>query len=713
MIAKHVAPKQAVKSRFNRLVEYVTDSQDKTHRVGLVKSVNCHAASIDAAITEVLATQQQNTRATGDKTYHLLVSFREGETLDNETLSKIEAELCEAIGFGEHQRISAVHRDTDNLHIHVAINKIHPEKLTMVEPFRAYRVLSDTCDRLENEYGLEKDNHVSKVRSGESRAQDMEAHSGQKSLISWTREHCGEALQQAQSWHDVHQILSQHGLSLQQRGNGLVITADSGVNIKASSVSRDLSKLALEKRLGEFIAGDVTDVNRGEESSKRGRYRKQPIALKVDTTVLYRTYQQQVQQNDLQVKHALSVVMSDKGRKLKALDLANRLKRFAISQETNYITRRLLYKHHFNAVKKQRVSIQKAAIDAKKQVYGQHQKLTWADWLKKEANKGNVEALTALRARKPDRSNQSNRLSGLVSSPLDKALLTTADSITKKGSIIDKHTGIKDTAGALVLPKQVSAMTLVNALKLAQKRYGNVIHIEGLPSFKQLAAKVAVSTNMNIQFTGDAEQYRLQLEGKANDRRRVIERGNDELGRASARSDRDRRRDERGQPQSQYKPNLGVIGSEPPPAGRHRLRDLSKLGVASFKGQSAVLLPRDVSGDVGQQRSRDTVDALRWGVFGARLDKEQMSAADKYIAERLDKRNQGIDVAIHEPLTKAIKGKFAGVREVDGQRLLLVDNSQGVVYVLPIKSDVSRLKIAVDITINEQGKVSRRRGIER
>ncbi|WP_220783605.1 relaxase/mobilization nuclease domain-containing protein, partial [Shewanella sairae] len=92
MIAKHVKPRGSTKSSFHRLVDYITDEQDKEHRVGLVQSVNCHAATIDAAVTEVLATQQQNTRAKGDKTYHLLIAFAPGDEVTDEQLKTIEAE---------------------------------------------------------------------------------------------------------------------------------------------------------------------------------------------------------------------------------------------------------------------------------------------------------------------------------------------------------------------------------------------------------------------------------------------------------------------------------------------------------------------------------------------------------------------------------------------------------------------------------------------
>lgn len=76
MIAKHVPMRTLARSNFAELVSYLTDAQDKTERLGDIRVTNCAAATLPAVIGEVLATQRQNTRAAGDKTFHLLVSFR-------------------------------------------------------------------------------------------------------------------------------------------------------------------------------------------------------------------------------------------------------------------------------------------------------------------------------------------------------------------------------------------------------------------------------------------------------------------------------------------------------------------------------------------------------------------------------------------------------------------------------------------------------------
>jgi hypothetical protein len=99
MIVKHVPMRSLGKSDFAGLVNYVTDAQSKDHRLGQVQITNCDAVSVQDAITEVLATQHTNTRAKGDKTYHLIVSFRAGEQPSVDTLRAIEERICAGLGF--------------------------------------------------------------------------------------------------------------------------------------------------------------------------------------------------------------------------------------------------------------------------------------------------------------------------------------------------------------------------------------------------------------------------------------------------------------------------------------------------------------------------------------------------------------------------------------------------------------------------------------
>ena len=132
--------KSPQKGRVGKLVTYLLDPQGKKKtRVGEVVITNCVSTDTTWAVREIAATQWLNTRAKW--TYHLIISLKDGANPDAPTLRMIEERFCNALGYAEHQRVSVVHHDTDNVHIHVAINKIHPRNLTLHHPIRDYITL--------------------------------------------------------------------------------------------------------------------------------------------------------------------------------------------------------------------------------------------------------------------------------------------------------------------------------------------------------------------------------------------------------------------------------------------------------------------------------------------------------------------------------------------------------------------------------------------
>ena len=134
--------KSPQKSRFGKLVTYSLDPQGKKKtRVGEVAITNCVSTDTTWAVREIAATQWLNTRAKSPRTFHLIISLKAGADPEAQTLRMIEERFCNALGYAEHQRVSVVHHDTDNVHIHVAINKIHPRTLTLHDPIRDYVTL--------------------------------------------------------------------------------------------------------------------------------------------------------------------------------------------------------------------------------------------------------------------------------------------------------------------------------------------------------------------------------------------------------------------------------------------------------------------------------------------------------------------------------------------------------------------------------------------
>ena len=541
MIAKQVAMQSVKKSDFASLVKYITDTQNKNERVGCVSITNCQVdqgEQVDAAILEVLNTQAQNTRARSDRTYHLVVSFRAGEQPRQSSLKAIEARLCAALGYGDHQRVSAVHHDTDNLHVHIAINKIHPSRYTLHEPYNDYKTLGQVCEKLEIEFGLAQDNHQAHQahqRAAQSRAVDMEHHAGVESLLGWIQRECRDPLQAAQSWAELHQAMQAKGLALRERGNGLVFTAQDGTTVKASSVARDYSKRQLEVRLGPFepCAERSCTSSPGQACTSAPEhpflepsslvppattYARQPMRSGIDTAPMYARYQAEQQAGKVLRRDEWARAIDRKTRLIEAAKRSGRLKRAAIQLiKLAGPGKKILYAATRKTLKDDLQAISQQYLKERQQIYAKHRRLAWADWLRVQASEGDPQALGALRARAAAQGLQGNTVSGRpgpnplqVENP-DKSAAT-PDSITKQGTIIYRVglTAVRDDGKQLQVSRGASPEGLQAALQMARVRYGARLTVNGTAAFKERIAQAAASAQLPITFDDAALERRRQ-----------------------------------------------------------------------------------------------------------------------------------------------------------------------------------------------------------
>ena len=725
MIAKHVPMKSIKKSDFDALVSYISDDQDKKERVEYTSVTNCQSEDLTAAIIEVTAVQGMNTRAESDKTYHLILSFREGERPSNEVLKEIERSICEGLGYGEHQRVSAVHCDTDNLHMHIAINKIHPTRLTIHNSYNDHKVLGKLCEAIEIKYGLERDNHQSNKVASENRAADMERHAGVESLLSWVRRECLDQLHAAASWDEFHKVLREHGLTLQERGNGFVIADHDGLMVKASTVARDLSKGKLEGCLGVFESLSK-DSGVASQSTGRGKvYEPRPVGSRLDTTLLFARYKnEQANQRALRAQQWKSV-REERARKIDAAKRAAKLKRAVIKLSTkSRIEKKILYAL---ASKSLLADIQHAnqQCQAERQaIFERHRPQQWADWLRRKASSGDVDALNALRARDAAQGLSGDTIGGIGGARIRHGVKVKLDGVTKKGTIIYRagSSAIRDDGDKLKVSRGSSADGLEVVLRMAMERYGSTITVSGSAEFKARIVRTAVDAGIPLVFADPVlERQRRSLLNNTtvNRNEQQSERGRGIGSGISGIGSGVHNANGAGRWYGFFgainKPNVSGVGRRPPPESRNRLRDLSSLAMVRFAAGVEMLLSGNVSGGVEQQGAERN-NALRRSVSGAGLIVSV--EADKYIAEREEKRLRGINLPMHRRYSEGDAGtlSFAGLRRVDGTALLLLKRDD-VVCVLPVDEPMAarlqRLSIGDAVSVGESGSITLAKGRSR
>lgn len=732
MIAKHIPMNSVKKSDFAGLASYISDSQHKNERVDSVTITNCHAsfmvASSDVdrlrhAIIEVTNTQKKNTRAESDKTYHLLVSFRAGERPADQTLHAIEARLCEGLGYADHQRVSAVHTDTDNLHIHIAINKIHPARYTLHDPYYGHKTLAKCCESLEQKYGLEIDNHRPFKAGSENKASDMEHHAGIESLMGWIKRECADQIKAASSWAELHQVLGGYGLELRERGNGFVFVDHNGLMVKASSVARELSKVKLEDKLGAFNAS--ISKSKRQYTNPAKQYEVKPLKSRIDTTLLFNQFKKEQQESlDLRAKE-WKVTRDRKDRLTEVIKQAGHLKRSSIKLlVSSRLEKKLLYSLTSKATYAEIQSIKDNYNRERQAVFKKHRPQQWADWLRSKAIEGNADALAALRAREAAEGLKGNTVTAGGPRSMSQARAV-QDGVTKKGTIIYSagSSAIRDDGDQLKIARGTGRDGLEAALRLAMERYGNHITVNGSAVFKAHIIKVAADTHLALTFTDSAlERQRLALmptSSTATQERqyelstRRERTGSGISGAGSQGRNANAGRNERTgavRHRSGNQSNFESITSNPPPEARNRLRNLSMLGLVRFATGSEVLLPSHVSRHMEQHGTQPN-NPLRRNTARA-VTLHSLSAADQYINEREHKRLKQFDILIHRRYNDSDAGAsaFAGVRRIDGQSLALLKRDNEIL-VMPVDEKtanrLSRLSMGSIVTCAGMGLIKR------
>lgn len=736
MIAKKVAMRSIRKSDFGALVEYLTDRQGKHERIGNVWGTNCQSEGWQVAITEVLNTQAQNTRSTADKTYHVIVSFRADEQPGEATLKAIETRICEGLGYGSHQRICVVHHDTDNLHFHIAINKIHPTRYTIRDPYNDHWTLGILCTRLEQEYHLQADNHQVGKTGSQDRAADMERQAGVQSLLGWIQSECADRLKNARSWGELHTILGRNGLELREKGNGLVITNGAGIGVKASSVARELSKTRLERCLGTFQPADVTKIQHGRQ------YEARPVRLRVDTTKLFRRYSSELEIAVTACKTEGAAAAERKNRHIESARKIAQYKRDAVKIiNCSKMSKKVLYGVINRTLKDEIQKIKRRCLAEGVAIKGKYKRPTWADWLRTKALKGDPEALAALRAREAATGLKGDTITGKGGrkhAPLTAEL----DCITKKGTIIYHvgSTAVRDDGDRLQVSRGANIEGLQGALLLASEHYDSCIAVNGTEAFKEQVARAAAIGRLSITFDDAAlERRRQELLGSGVLREKAS--GHDKqpgARTAGRRTGVDGGYDSRGtgghgcaaaaiHPRgttggtaaeggaARYdKPYVGGVGREPPPQSQNRLRELSELGVVHLAGGGQVLLPRDVPDRLERQGAKPD-HRVRRGVPGPGEMTAGQAAAVKYVAEREAMRLKASGVPKHRLYDHegGISAAFAGIRKVEGELLALLKRGDEIL-VLPVGAGTAqrlkRVPIGDTVTVTANGSVTRARG---
>jgi len=245
-------------------------------RVEFVTARNLQTTDPRAAAAVMEATAAKSVRCK-QPAYHFIVTFDPADDAAGKVTEQVKREIAEKViedmGLTEHQALVYSHKDTDHPHLHFLVNRIHPSKHIAYDRHRDGTRLKEIVRERAREYGLNilKDREL--LREME-RVDDLSVGGTVSDAEYWRSKREGrqpqmpfsrDAIQSlrgrlyddfsdAHSWDDLAKRLEARGLTLERKGQGLVLTNGERF-AKLSEMGKGIRMKALEARFDEKFDG--------------------------------------------------------------------------------------------------------------------------------------------------------------------------------------------------------------------------------------------------------------------------------------------------------------------------------------------------------------------------------------------------------------------------------------------------------------------------
>ena len=219
-------------------------------------------ASRAARKAEMLALAQVSAHSK-DPINHYVLSWRAGEQPTPAQVEEAVNLVLDEMGLSDHQALYGLHADTDNVHLHLMVNRVSPRTRKTVEINQGFdlEALHRALARIERaqgwrreangRYQVRADGALERVGRGRPARSGPRHPSGEKSAGRIAAEDGAPAARAAGSWDALHARLAALGMRYARQGSGAVVWVGETA-VKASRAGRDCRLAALERRLGPY-----------------------------------------------------------------------------------------------------------------------------------------------------------------------------------------------------------------------------------------------------------------------------------------------------------------------------------------------------------------------------------------------------------------------------------------------------------------------------
>jgi hypothetical protein len=439
--------------KFTDILNYTTSSLDKQFAKKKCMAVRTHGVTdLRSAAIEMNAVSSRNTRCK-DPAFHFVLAWPEFERPHAGAIFDAAEHAIQALGLAEHQYVLAIHIDTDNIHCHAAVNRIHPQTFKSRNIEWANKTIHRAARESEIKHGWFHDNGIYVIQLDEQnnktivlnpehnpasrlsrqgkQARALPAWHDPESLESWLKSKVAKALSaelpQLGGWHELHAWLNNYGISLFDSGGGGMRLRNSSqetgeiIDLPASKGLRVLKRKELEARWGKFTrASDQTPSEQfpasgiakesriaapsNTRSENRRQMREERLeqraAARADLRRRFSQYQLFVREGDAAYFERLKEIRRERQHSIYTTDAQANAKRAVVRDFHKTDLRGSLIKMAAIYLESDRLKLEAEAVFREKRKSLQASRvpsLGWREWLYEQSNLGDQAALSALR----------------------------------------------------------------------------------------------------------------------------------------------------------------------------------------------------------------------------------------------------------------------------------------------------------------------------
>jgi hypothetical protein len=542
MIGKHIRNPKG-HSSFKRLNDYITGKSKRQQPGEKIACTGCvNIVSVETATLEMESCASEN-KLSADPVMHLLLSWRENETpTPGQALQAVEITLDE-LNLSQCQAVYSLHQNTDNLHLHICVNRIDPETYRAIDPAHGWtrNAMERAVRRVEHAQGWQVEANARSEIDPTGRvvpnrnavrehipqeARDAENLTGEQSAIRKAQEALEDVIKDIGSWERLHDLVRTNGMRYEKKGSGAVIYVG-GIAVKASSVSRDLSFAKLEKRIGEYRPPRETERPLNFE---RTSAEPKPISKSNDNPG-WRAFiaeRKSYYKDRKQLRERLSMTQREEKKEMRARQSAERAELFNslkgkgysrahIAKQRSILASKYAYE---SAVLKESQKLERGKLQKHHLAY-----VSYEQWLRGHSRANEADAW---RHRKDSEFIQleppnANNPESVIAEP--KGLPGFIMAVTKQGLLYCMEPEQKEASfidfGRVIRVYKQDGETLLAALQLAQEKWGGV-RVNGTDEYKRRCAEVAAKNDIQVS-NPELQRFMKELTQKRYDQPAVSE----------------------------------------------------------------------------------------------------------------------------------------------------------------------------------------------